>query len=242
MVYHNYYLPQVMYAMNTANFSQIQCESIQSPVINSILPLLGFNRHTSRSLVFAPSDFGGIGITNLYTELYSTRIETIISHTRMDKSELGKLFRINLEFIHLLTGKSTPYLQSTKQISYIQKNWFSGLHQFLIKHELQMDIRSLWLPSIQRLHDKVIMDLDHTEESRIQVINNWRVFFQVNLLSDIVTADGSKICIEYLAYSPNDSSPSHPERTSNLHWPRQGKPSLRSFPYWKFHILTLAKR
>jgi hypothetical protein len=241
MVYHNYYLPQVMYSMNTTNFSQVQCDAIQSPVVQAILPLLGFNRHTSRSLVFGPSEYGGIGLTNLYTELYSTRIETIITHTRMETSELGKLFRINLELIQLLSGTSIPYLQSSSPINYIQKNWFSGLHLFLIKHELQIDIKSLWIPYPQRQNDKVIMDLIHPEEnSRIQVINNWRVYFQVNLLSDIVTADGTKICKEYLTHPTQDSIPCHPERKTNLQWPRQGKPSQRSFPYWKFHILNLA--
>jgi exonuclease III len=241
MIYHNYFLPQLLYSMQTTNLSKAQCETIQSPVVNAILPLLGFNRHTSRNIVFAPSHFGGIGLTDLYTEVYSNRLESIVTHTRSETSEIGKLFLINLEYIQILTGQSIPYLTASSPITYIQTNWFSGLHEFMIQQELQINIENLWRPSIQRHNDKVIMD-NHSSDpnQRLQVINNWRLFFQVNTLSDMTTADGLKLCSVYLTYPSTDVTPLHPERSTNLSWPVQGKPSQRSFCYWKHHILTLA--
>jgi hypothetical protein len=62
----------------------------------------------------------------------------------------------------------------------------------------------------------------------------------VNLLSDIVNSDGTTICKEYITFPTSDIPPHHPERRTTLLWPRQGKPSARSFPYWKLHIFTLA--
>jgi hypothetical protein len=195
MVYHSYFLPQVLYAMNTTNFNKVQCDSIQSPVVTAILPHLGFNRHTSRSLTFAPAEFGGIGLANLYSELYASRLEMLTMHIRNSQSELEKLFHINLEYIQILIGKSVLYLKYPKIIRYIQATWFSGLHEFLIENELQFEVTSLWCPQHQRLQDKVIMDEEESScNMRLQVINNWRLFFQVSLLSDIATADGTKIC------------------------------------------------
>jgi hypothetical protein len=241
LVYHSYFMPKVLYSMHTTNFSKQQCDSIQSPVINAVLPHLGFNRHTSRDLIFAPAEFGGVGISDLYTELYTTRLETLTMHIRDESSELGRLFQINLGYIQLLIGRSTSYLTSTKVIKYIQDTWFSGLHEFMVAQELKMEIPSLWLPKPLRERDKVLMDDEDSSCClRLQVINNWRLFYQINLLSDLVTADGTRICSIYLSYPQDDTTPKHPERFTTLLWPIQKRPSERSFCYWKQYILRVA--
>jgi hypothetical protein len=241
MVYHTYYMPQVLYSIMPTNMTKAQCDSIQSPVINAILPLLGFNRHTSRDIIFGPSKYGGLGMLDLHTELYTRKIEQIVSHTRNSKSSIGKLCIINLSYLQMLIGKSIPYLESTKTVSYIQKNWFSELHLFLISHELTIKIKDIWLPSLQRVGDKVLMDsVDLQPMDRVQVINNWRIYFKVNTLSELTDPEGRRISDIYLKYPSDESVPLHPDRTTKLAWPRQGKPSQRSFCYWRSFITNIA--
>jgi hypothetical protein len=241
MVYHTYYMPQVLYSIMPTNMTKVQCDSIQSPVINAILPLLGFNRHTARDIIFGPTKYGGLGMLDLHTELYTRKREQIISHTRDPDSSIGKLCIINLGYLQLIIGKSTPYLESTIPIKYIQNTWFSELHLFLITHELTIKIKEIWKPTLKRTGDKILMDsVDLQPMDRVQVINNWRLYFQITNLSDLTDPEGKRICDIYLKYPSTEVAPSHPTRSTNLMWPRQGKPSKRSFCYWRSFISSVA--
>jgi Reverse transcriptase (RNA-dependent DNA polymerase) len=141
-VYHSYYMPQLLYSMAASDFTRAQCDNLQAPVVQAILPLLGFNRNTVRTFVFGPNKFGGLGLADLYTETYTQRIESLIVHTRSNTS-IGNLMIINLGLINLLTGKTTSYLESSVLIKYIQKNWFTGIHEFLVTNDITVKINDV---------------------------------------------------------------------------------------------------
>jgi hypothetical protein len=84
------------------------------------------------------------------------------------------------------------------------------------------------------------MDLASNDDcSRLTVINNWRVYFKIILISDLVNAEGNKVDSIYLQFPRQDQAPQHPNRISNLQWPNQGKPSERSFTYWKTYVCSV---
>ncbi len=60
-----YYSPQVGFSMPTLSLNQKQCSSIQSPAICAVLSKLHLNQHTSRAVVFGPSDYGGLDLPEL---------------------------------------------------------------------------------------------------------------------------------------------------------------------------------
>jgi hypothetical protein len=62
----------------------------------------------------------------------------------------------------------------------------------------------------------------------LRAFNNWRLFFQVNCLSEICNAEGTKIAKCYLTFPITDIH----HHKSKLSWPHQGKPSKKSFPVW----------
>jgi hypothetical protein len=78
MVYHSYYLPQMLYSMTACDMTKAQCDNIQSSVVSAILPLLGYNRNTSRRFVFGPSKFVGLGLADLYTEMYAKGLKAYL--------------------------------------------------------------------------------------------------------------------------------------------------------------------
>jgi hypothetical protein len=232
MVYHSYYLPQMLYSMTATDLTKTQCETLQSPVLSAILPLLGYNWNTSRRFIFGPAKFGCLGLADLYTEMYSQRLESIISHI-LSRSSIGNLMTINLGYLNLLSDKSIPYLESKTPIKYIQKNWFSGIHTFIIENEISINVSESWTPTIEREQDAPLIDSASGDDcSRLTVINNWRIYFRIVLISDLLNAEGTKVESIYLQYPRSDCLPCHPSRTSLLHWPSQGKPSERSFTYW----------
>jgi hypothetical protein len=209
-------------------------------VISTILPLLGFNRNTARDFVFGPASFGGLGLADLYTETYTQRIESILIHTRSNTS-IGNLMIINIGLINLISGKSKPYLESCEPVRYVQKNWFSGIHDFLLANDITIKVENAWRPTIERINDQVIMDPASEDDcTRLTVINNWRLYFQAVLISDLTNAEGTKIESVYLTYPQTTDPPQHPTRRTLLNWPVQGKPSERSFTYWKTYLCSIA--
>jgi hypothetical protein len=76
--------------------------------------------------------------------------------------------------------------------------------------------------------------------SRLTVINNWRLYFKIVLLSDMLNPEGTKVDPIYLQFPTSSEPPSHSHHTSLLHWPIQGKPSERSCTYWKTFICSVA--
>jgi hypothetical protein len=172
--------------------------------------------------------------------LYTKRLESILIHTRANSS-IGTLMKINLGLINLITGKTTPYLVMNQTIDYIPNNRFTGVHKFVSINDIQIKFSDVWRPITEREKDFAIMDLATKEDcSRLSVINNWRLYFQVVLLSDMLNSEGNKVEAVYLTYPKSDDIPTHPHRTSLLNWPIQGKPSFRSFTYWKTYICSIA--
>jgi hypothetical protein len=68
------FVPSIRYVLPTTSISQTILKKIQSPVINTVLTKLGYNRHMPRAVVFAPTTVGGIGLLDLFTEQGSSNV------------------------------------------------------------------------------------------------------------------------------------------------------------------------
>jgi hypothetical protein len=52
--------------------------------------------------------------------------------------------------------------------------------------------------------------------------------------------EGKQLCSIYLVFPSEDKTPVNPYRRTRLNWPKQGRPSPRSFCYWKKFVLSVA--
>jgi hypothetical protein len=68
--------------------------------------------------------------------------------------------------------------------------------------------------------------------AELKLLNNWRLYYQVNLLSEICFATGAAIQPYYLEYNPTTTR----QTTTKLIWPIQAKPDELSFKVWKRYI------
>ena len=64
--YEMIWFPSISYGLGTTNLSYKELNQIQRPVINRILPALGYNRNLPRAVVFGSSSFGGLNMQHLY--------------------------------------------------------------------------------------------------------------------------------------------------------------------------------
>jgi hypothetical protein len=65
MAYNAFYMPSLVYGTPAATLTKKDCEEIQRPVVNAILPKMGIARTAPRAVVFGTAQFGGLGLTHI---------------------------------------------------------------------------------------------------------------------------------------------------------------------------------
>jgi ribonuclease HI/Zn finger protein HypA/HybF involved in hydrogenase expression len=139
--------------------------------------------------------------------------------------------RIVLTWLQLNAGTSIPILESRQRLDYIPTNWFMSIKDFIHKIDATITIKNLWSVKPQRTNDLVLMDIvDGLEVSTTikRIFNNWRIYFRVNLLSEISNTKGTHVMGKFLSkYNVKEYMP-----TSTLQWPNQPHPDLKYFTIW----------
>jgi hypothetical protein len=139
---------------------------------------------------------------------------------------------LNLGYLQLHSGISTPVLEYNKNMEYVQNNWFTPVQHFLVQLNGILQIKGIWVPEKQRVTDIIIMDKAVTMDLsvlKLKQLNNWRLFFQANSLSDIATNEGDKIRMEVL------------QKKQIKQWPYQEAPDLSTFSVWSLTIKQISK-
>jgi hypothetical protein len=123
------------------------------------------------------------------------KLETIISHIRAG-SQLGTSMIININFIQLHAGTGTPSFESKEELSYVLMNWLLHLRQFLNEINATLEIKDLWLPKKQCQNDQFLMTAFtqmKATKAELIVLNNWRLYYCVILLSELCFSSGQGI-------------------------------------------------
>jgi hypothetical protein len=99
------------YSLSACSFKDTELYNLQSHAVGKFLPAMGYDRTFPRSAVFGPRQFGGLNLNNLYTEQCMQKIQFMMSHMR-SKTSMGKLMKINLNWLQLNSGFGVPLLES----------------------------------------------------------------------------------------------------------------------------------
>ena len=194
------YTPAMLYCLPATNISEKVLDKIQNKALESFVPALGYNKTFPRAVLLGPTDYGGEAIPHLYTEGRIQQIEYLMMHIRAN-TELGILFKINIDWLQLTAGLGEGFFTTHRPIPYVS-NWFNGIRDFLIQVNGTLHIRDTYLPVLEREHDKFIMNeflniAPRMSSNQFRSLNNWRLFFQVQVLSDITSAKGDAILDAY---------------------------------------------
>jgi hypothetical protein len=127
MAYNSFYMPSLGYGTPATTLSMKDCEEIQRPVVNIILPKIGIARTAPRSVVFGTAQCGGLGLTHLAALQGHTRLQYIMGHLRCDDST-GRLVQMLLGYTQLECGcRGNPLAQEYNNYSapLINTNWIT---------------------------------------------------------------------------------------------------------------------
>jgi hypothetical protein len=100
MVYNSYYMASMSYGMAATSLTYKECEEIHRPVVNAILPKMGINRNTVRTVVFGTIKYGGLGLDHLSAVKGFAQLQYMIGSLRKQDITVD-LYQMLLEYTQL---------------------------------------------------------------------------------------------------------------------------------------------
>jgi hypothetical protein len=139
-----------------------------------------------------------------------------------------KMLLALLDAIQLESGIGQPILENCRALDYIEWGWIPQIRDFLwhIKGRI---VGATSTPATYRTNDAYIMDsedLDKLSRREKFYIHRCRLYLQVKTVSDIATADSTRIHDAWR--NPGTDKPSH----STTRWPRQAAPFEMAWRVW----------
>ena len=111
------WFPSIAFGLGTTNLTYKELNNVQKRITNHILPLMGYNRHLPRAVVFGIRKYGGLNFKHLYIQQGTEHIKQFIKHYRHQGS-IGNLLKIALRWLWLIAGFSfCPLQQPQKRLS-----------------------------------------------------------------------------------------------------------------------------
>ena len=92
-----------------------------------------------RTVVYGPSAFGGMSWDNCGIVFLYEKLKMLLGSIRLQDT-VGQLILVQLTWLQLVTGKSTPILQEKKKIPYIPSGWLNTIHNHLVYYGIQVEI------------------------------------------------------------------------------------------------------
>ena len=197
------------------------------------LPKLGYNRNTSKAVVYGPSEYAGIDLRIFRHEQGLAKVETMVKHWRSPDTEAKKHLQIALAWNQYTAGTGTPILEdTTSQLTYLDTVWFPDLRDFLAETKTTIEVDDPCIVPVQRVNDKHIMDFvlqQKFTKGELRRINYCRLYLDVHTISDIATA-----CGRYLSKGLLLGRPSMETSRSKGNGVVQNRPTCdRSWQLWR---------
>jgi hypothetical protein len=241
-LYFSVYVPSMTYSLAVGTLPLDEAARVQSHAIRAILPAMGFNRNSPSSIVFGPTDLGGIGLRHLFAEQGAIKVTMILEHMRRD-TVTGQTLMIMFLWAQAIAGTSKPILEDVaKSLPQLDNEaWLVTLREFLALSELRLRLTAIQLKQPPRTNDRFIMDLFEDEEykvfsdSDIVAVNMCRIFLRVTTVADISNAAGDEI--ERGIYNCEEWA----RRQSDALWPQQTRPGAKYIKVWRQFLSKLCK-
>jgi hypothetical protein len=203
--YNIVYLPSLKYGLPSTSLSFKQTDNKHKFAVDKFLSGMDYDRSTARALIYGPPEFRGFGIRHLYTEMLGMNLDTVVSHLCAD-TQLGKAFRINLNYFQLTAVTTEPILESQNTTTVYQPQLDSSSPPIVTFHYLICTLQ-LKLPAKKQLllycnNKSVVKKLTSRQELR-RTINQHRhpdVDIKMQVLHDIslLEAKGCYVTIQHL--------------------------------------------
>jgi hypothetical protein len=177
------YLTSPGYPLPVSHFSPGELQQLERKVLLAIFARSGFNRNTSRNILFGPARLGGAGFRPFSTEQGVGQLQYFVKHWT-HPLEPGQLLRIAVSWAQLNVGVSYSIFHNVvPSLPHFESKWLASLHHFLQMIQGTLRLDTAFVPEIQRVNDTHI----------ILRINYCRLYLQPVTVSNISLASGTSL-------------------------------------------------
>ena len=197
--YNGYVKMAIKYILSTTNMTYAQCDKLMKLVEPILLHSYRFQRNCSRTVLYMPIKYGGMGITHMYHLQGQEKLRFMLMHIRRN-DDTGKLIRTSMAWSQLEAGLSTVIFDHSYYdiVHYLTPTWVTHLWQYISDCDCDLQLVDLKQREGVRKNDFFLMDIIHKAQLSIrqkQIFNQIRMFLQVETAADIVKANsGTQIC------------------------------------------------
>ena len=100
------------YHLTVGTFNNKQLHRLQHPVIQSLLPRLGYNANMPKAVIYGPTSSGGLGIQSLRALQGTQKIKHVLQAYRR-KNSVYKILHISFKWAQAVAGTSHSIFQDT---------------------------------------------------------------------------------------------------------------------------------
>jgi hypothetical protein len=106
-----------------------------------VLPRLHLNRHTPRVVLFAGPRYGGLGLSENYTDLGIGHLQYLVGHIKMG-DEVGQLLLSLITHTQMQVGSVTPFfkLAYPRYVKWIDSTWIMDVWKFTNQAKVVIDV------------------------------------------------------------------------------------------------------
>ena len=230
--YFSIYLTSPGYPLPLSHFSPSELHKLETKSLPAIIAKCGFNRNSSRDVLYGPVRFNGGGFRPFRTEQGVGQLQYLVKHWTSALPP-GKAQRIAVAWSQVNVGVSWSIFRDVSTpLPHFESQWLRVLRNFLhtIKGQLRFD--NPYVPAVQRYNDSHIMDhvlaSGQFTDAAIKQVNYCRLYLQAITISDISAASGHRL----LDGVTRGTECTWGSRTV-WHHTNQTKPSVASWKVWE---------
>jgi hypothetical protein len=129
----------LQYPLPATTLTKSQCNAIMSPLQQQVLPRMGCVCTLPKTLVYAPKQFCGLALPNLYWLQGLDHIDRLVRYGRSTHLT-GRLLRHSLEILQLEVGCHESVLSLPYHIfgHLATSTWLSQIWQFVSTHDIKI--------------------------------------------------------------------------------------------------------
>jgi Reverse transcriptase (RNA-dependent DNA polymerase) len=201
-----------------------------SPALNVGLSKSGICKKISRNIIFCPNKFQGFGIKDPYVTQGIRKLELLFNpYNQLTQELIQESWRRTEQEVGIGPNFFQQAFSTYKAIT--TKSWITSLWEFLSDIGVQLQkldtINRFRTETDSYLMQRVCEIREWTNDDKI-IFNNCRLYLRVELLSDIMTANGSKIRHEMMAGVRNQWTETFVKHSIKIE-----KPSQKAWQIWK---------
>lgn len=197
LAYWTIYLPSIKYTLPQSFYKQSTLDHAQSVSHSRLIAKVGFNRHTARAIIYAPTTYAGGGFIPWYLLQGEGQVANFLKHWRTN-TIVSKALKLAVCWSQWQAGTSTSIFQDVfTPLPHLECRWISSVRAFLTTIQGEIRLDSTHVMEGERRYDIHIMDYAQNcglfTQDDIVILNYCRLFLHLTTVSEMLDADGRSI-------------------------------------------------